>query len=102
MALAPIGVPVRSPRTVSVKGVNGWYSANWRSPVGIVTVGTKPLPRNGNSVKNMGVLLAVSTLFAARPSAVASQINAKVNNASMPKVASQANGLAVGRKPDRK
>src|SRR6266545_4549401 len=34
-ALLPIGVPVSSPRTVSMTGVNGWYSANQRSPTGI-------------------------------------------------------------------
>jgi len=30
--------------------------------------GTKPLPRKGRRVRNMGVLLAVSTLLAARRS----------------------------------
>ena len=44
-------------------GVNGWCSANQRSPAGIESVGTKPLLRNGRSIRNIGVLLAVSTLF---------------------------------------
>ena len=34
-ALLPIGVPRRRPRTVSMIGVKGWYSANQRSAVGI-------------------------------------------------------------------
>ena len=38
MASVPIPVPVSSPRTVSVIGVNGWYSANCRSPAGIEAV----------------------------------------------------------------
>jgi hypothetical protein len=36
-----------STRTVSITGVNGWCSANSRSPAGIDPVGTKPLPMNG-------------------------------------------------------
>ena len=43
IAWVPVWVPVSSPRTVWVTGVNGWYSANWRSPSGIVLVGTNPL-----------------------------------------------------------
>ena len=50
----------------------------------MLAVGTKALPRNGSRVRNIGVLLAVSTLFAARPSAVASQISASANSASTP------------------
>ena len=42
----------------------------------MLAVSTKALLRNGSRVRNIGVLLAVSTLFAARPSAVASQISA--------------------------
>ena len=59
----PIGVPVRKPRKVSMNGVNGWYSANQRTAVGIEPVGTNPLPRNGSSSRGIGRLLAVSTLF---------------------------------------
>src|SRR5512132_1065613 len=33
-ALSPMAVPSSSPRRVSITGVNGWYSANQRSPVG--------------------------------------------------------------------
>ena len=97
MALLPIGVPVSSPRRVSVTGVKGWYWANCRSPTGMVATGTKPLPRNGSRVRNIGVLLAVSTLLAASPSAVASQIRANANRASRPIAAEPVQpGSAVG------
>src|SRR5262252_6213579 len=99
MPLLPMGVPKNSPRSVSVMGVNGWYSANARRPGGIESVGTKALDRNGSSIRNMGVLLALSTVLAARPSATVSQVSAKVNAASRPMMASQATGPAVGRNP---
>ena len=41
MAWSPPAVWVSSPRTVSAMGVKGWYSANWRSPAGIVAVDTR-------------------------------------------------------------
>ena len=75
MAWWPMVVWVSDPRTVSVTRVKGWYSANWRSPAGIVAVGTNPLPRKGSRIRIIGVLLAVSTLLATSPSATASQIS---------------------------
>jgi hypothetical protein len=84
MALFPIGVPMRSPRSVSMKGVNGWYSANHRSPAGIESVGTNPLPRNGRRISGMGRLLAASTLLARRPSATDSDVIARVIIARRP------------------
>jgi hypothetical protein len=56
-----------------MKGVNGWYSANQRSPVGIESVGTKPLPRKGRNTRGWGRLLAASTVLATRPNATQSQ-----------------------------
>ena len=50
-------------------GVNGWFSANQRRPSGIVAVGTKPLPRKGRRIRNIGRLLAVSTLPVDMPEA---------------------------------
>jgi hypothetical protein len=41
----------------------------------MVAVGTNALLRKGSRVRNIGVLLAVSTLLAARPSAADSQIS---------------------------
>ena len=45
------------------------------------------------------MLLAVSTLFAASPRAVASQMSASENRASRPIAPSHSSGPAVGRKP---
>src|SRR6266536_4340554 len=98
-AWTPTGLPVSRPRTLWVTGVKGWYAANWRRPAGIVSVGTKPLDRNGNNVRNIGVLLAVSTLLAARPRAADSQISANANNRRIPAAASHCGAFAVGRNP---
>lgn len=79
--------------------VKGWCSANCLSPSGIVAAGTKAVLRKGNSVRNIGVLLAVSTLLAARPSATASQIGACANNMSRPSAAAQPSTPADGLQP---
>src|SRR3984957_11766867 len=99
MACAATGPPVSSPRTVSVMGVNGWYSANHRSPAGIDPAGTNPLPRNGSTIRNIGVLLADSTVLAASPRATVSQVNANAAAASIPAGASPPSGPASGRNP---
>src|SRR6185437_16608381 len=95
----PIGVPDSSPRSVSVIGVNGWCSANQRRPAGIESVGTNPLPRNGSSNRNIGVLLAVSTLLLASPSATHSQASANATSTANPATASHSTAEASGRKP---
>src|SRR5262245_29187521 len=95
-ALLPIAVPSSSPRTVSVTGVNGWYPANQRSPVGIDSAGTKPLPRNGRNTRGMGRLLAASTVLATRPNATDNQVTARVIIASTPAAASHSTGVASG------
>ena len=69
----PMAVPKSSARSVSTNAVNGWYSANQRSQVGIDSVGTKPLPRNGRIISGIGRLLALSTPFAKTPNAAPSQ-----------------------------
>jgi hypothetical protein len=46
-ALLPIGVPSSNPRSVSIIEVNGWFSANHRTPAGMVLAGTKPLLMKG-------------------------------------------------------
>ena len=101
-ALVPIGVPVSRPRRVSVAGVNGWYSANWREP-GRHRRGEHEAAaeERAASVRNIGVLLAVSTLLAARPSAVASQISANANSVRRPIEASQSSAPAVGAEAER-
>ncbi len=55
----------------------------------MVAVRTNPPPRKGSRIGNIGVLLAVSTLLAARPRATASQISANAHRATTPIVASQ-------------
>lgn len=92
-------VPSSRPRSVWITGVNGWYSANQRSQVGIVSVGTNPLPSNGNSITNIGVLLALSTLLETSPSATINQVTAKVKTTRTPIVAGHSAGFAVGRNP---
>src|SRR6266542_4094702 len=72
-ALLPMAVPSSRPRSVSMTGVNGWYSANQRRAVGIESAGTNPLPRNGRSSKGMGRLLAASTVLLTRPQATDSR-----------------------------
>src|SRR5215218_9383021 len=94
-ALVPIALPSSSPRTVSMTGVNGWYSANQRSPVGIESVGTKPLPRNGRNTSGVGRLLAASTVLVTRPNATHSQVSARVIIARTPAVATHSTGVAL-------
>jgi hypothetical protein len=84
---------------VSITGVNGWYSANQLSPVGMESVGTNPLPRKGRKVRGMGRLLAASTVLAARPMATHSQVRARVIAARIPAVATHSTGPALGRNP---
>jgi hypothetical protein len=96
-ASLPDGCPASSPRSVSMTGVKGWYSANQRTPTGIESVGTKPLPRNGSSTRGIGLLLAVSTLSARTPSATVSQVRASASSSTMPTTPSQSATPASGR-----
>ena len=82
-------------------GVNGWCSANRRSPAGIASVGTKALLMNGRIIRNSGVLLAVSTLSAARPMPTVSQVSANAVRISSPIAPSQPSGPASERNPSR-
>ena len=50
-------------------------------------------------MNTIGVLLAVSTLFAARPSATDSQVSARVSSNSTPTTASHSTNPAVGANP---
>jgi hypothetical protein len=60
------------------------------------STGTKPLPRNGRIIRNIGRLLAVSTLLAFRPSATVSQINAIASSTRSPRAPSHCSRLAAG------
>jgi hypothetical protein len=99
MPLVPIGVPLRKPRNVSMKGVKGWCSANHRSAVGIDSVGTNPLPKNGRRTRNIGRLLADSTLCAAMPMATDSQMRAYPAIATRPAAPSSPTTPPSGRYP---
>ena len=48
-------------------GGEGLVLSELAQPGGMVAVGTKPLLRNGSRIRIIGVLLAVSTLLAAKP-----------------------------------
>src|SRR5207237_5686130 len=99
-ALFPIGVPSSSPRSVSMTGVKGWYSANQRTPADIESGRTKALLVNGRiSWKMRERLLAPAGVLPIRPKTTATQVSAKVKSATRPSAASQARGLVVGRKP---
>jgi hypothetical protein len=80
-------------------GVNGWYSANQRSPGAIDWGGTKALPRNGRKISGMGLLLAPSGFLAASPSATDTQVRAKATAVTRTTAASHPAPLAAGRKP---
>ncbi len=88
-----------SARRVLIIGVNGWCSANWRSPAGIVSVGTKALLMKGSITRMSGVLLAVSTLFAARPIPTVSQVRENAMRISSPIAPSQPSRPASERNP---
>src|SRR4051812_45268888 len=98
-ALSPISEPESRPRRVSVIGVNGWVSANQRSPGDIESAGTNAEPRNGRNWISSGLLLADSTVLEIRPSATDSQVTAKAMAASRPAAASHSSGVAPDRKP---
>src|SRR5260370_34745890 len=84
MALWPIGVPSSSPRIVSIIEVKGWYSANHRTPTGMVSGGTKPLLIMGPNWRRSVELLAPATDLAAIPIASASHVRARVKSATKP------------------
>src|SRR5260370_16876796 len=66
--LVPIGVPSNSPRSVSMTGVKGWYSANQGIPTGIESGRTNALLVNGSSSWKMRErLLAPAGVLPTRP-----------------------------------
>src|SRR6266705_2485354 len=96
-ALLPIGVPSNSPRSVSMTGVKGWYSANQRTPTGIESGLTNALLVNGSrSWKMRERLLAPAGVLPTRPNTTPIHVSAKVNNATTPSALIQATGPVVG------
>lgn len=80
-------------------GVTGWCSASPRTGPGMVSTGTKPLPRKGSSMRIIGVFDADSTVRAAAPIATDSQVSITPNSAKKPVSASHPAVPAPGRKP---
>ena len=97
-ALCPIGAPVSRPRSVSMTGVNGWFSANQRTPAGMEPVGTKALLTNGSTTMSSARLFAPAGVLATSPNATVSQVRANVSSANTPIAASHSSG--VGGRPE--
>src|ERR1035438_3719710 len=97
IALLPIGVPVSSPRSVSVIGVNGSCSANQRTPPDIELAGMNALLRKGRNAGISARLFAPAGVLASSPNATVSQVSAVVSRANIPAAAIQATGPAHGR-----
>jgi hypothetical protein len=80
-------------------GVNGWYSANCRTPGPIVSAGEIALLRNGNMISGTAASPADSGVLAANPSATVNQLVAKETNTMRPIAPSHPAKPAAGRKP---
>src|SRR3984957_7471759 len=83
-------------------GVNGWYSANCRTPCPILAAGTTALLTNGSRISGTTVRPADSTVFAAIPSATVSQAAANAAATAIPIGGSQSSGVAGDRNPSAK
>ncbi len=92
-------MPTSNPRSVSVIGVNGWFSATHASPLDIESVGTNALLTNGRNCNGNAEVLAPATVFAPMPKAMPSQVNASASSTSNPAAASQPVTPADGRNP---
>src|SRR5699024_189913 len=98
-AWSPIGVPIHSPRRVSITGVTGWCSANPRSAAGSVSVGTNALLTYGTNMITKVNALAPCAPRTSRPAAADSQEIARMNVATSDAAASHSSGVASGRQP---
>ena len=89
-----------SPRTVSMIGVNGWYSANQRSAVGMRVGRDETAAQEGQEHEGHGqVARRLDAVGRPCPSATESQMSANEAIASTPNTASHSSGPAVGRNP---
>lgn len=82
--------------------VTGWFSANTRTTVGIVSVGTNAELMKGRKISGYENALAPSIVFAFRPGMTASHVSAKVNRNSMPATPSHSMIPALDRNPIRR
>lgn len=86
-------------RMASTIDVTGWFSANTRIAVGIVSVGTNAELMNGKKMRGYANALAPSIVFALRPGITASQVSANIKSRRIPITASHSKILALERKP---
>jgi hypothetical protein len=95
----PTGSEFRRERTDSTIEVTGWFSANARTILGIVSVGTKAELRKGKKSNGYANEDAPSMDFAVSPGMTAIHVRASVYSASIPAAASQSSIPALERKP---
>src|SRR5258708_4403880 len=79
--------------------VTGWFSAKTRTTSGIDLVGTNAELIKGRKISGYEKAVAPSIDFALSPAITATQVNASVNNARIPMMASQDRMSADERKP---
>src|SRR5207245_11365019 len=96
------GAQAWNPRSDSLIGLQGCYSANCRKPCPILAAGTIALLTNGSRISGTTVRPADSGVFAAIPSATVSQAATKAVAAMIPIAPSHSSGLAGDRNPSAK
>ena len=97
--LLDTGCPNSNARMVSTIAVTGWFSAKTRTASGIDLVGTNAELIKGRKISGYEKAAAPSADFAVSPGITATQVNASVNNASMPTTVSHDKMPADERKP---
>src|SRR5579875_1368385 len=78
--LPSIGVPNSSPRTVSMTGEKGWYSANQRIPAGIESGQTNALLVNASNWNIRARLFAPAGVLPTRPNATPIQVTPRISS----------------------
>lgn len=79
--------------------VTGWFSANARTILGMVSVGTKAELIKGRKISGYEYAVAPSIDRAVSPGMTASYVSASVNRLSIPTTASQSRISALDRNP---
>lgn len=79
--------------------VTGWFSANARTILGMVSVGTKAELINGRKISGYEYAVAPSIDPAVNPGMTASHVSASVNSPSIPTTANQSRIPALDRNP---
>src|SRR6266568_7292097 len=97
--LLDTGCPDSNARMVSTIAVTGWFSAKALTTGGIDLVGTNAELIKGRKISGYENAAAPSIDFAVSPGITATQVKARVNNASMPTTVSHDRMPADERKP---